>query len=127
VALAVTDIPLGMTPTFSPATVAASSGTTTVTLTVTLPGKSANERPRGPFGGGALPVALGLILLPIAGRLRNGRARLSRLAALSALGAALALGFTGCGGSLTSQEFSFNVVANSGALSHSVTAHLTVK
>jgi hypothetical protein len=127
VTLAVPDTPLGMTPTFSPATVTASSGTTTVTLEVTLPSKSANERLRGPFGGGALPVALGLILLPFASRLRKARLRLSRLAMLVALSAALTLGFTGCGASLSPQNLSFTVTAASGSLSHSVRAQLTVK
>jgi hypothetical protein len=125
--LAVPDTPLGMTPTFTPATVAASAGATTVTLEVTLPSKGANEPPRGPFGGGALPAALGLILLPFSGRLRKGRSRLSRLAVLAALSAALALGFTGCGAKLSSQTLSFTVTAASGSLSHSVTAQITVK
>jgi hypothetical protein len=46
---------------------------------------------------------------------------------LAALSAALALGIMGCGAKLSSENFSFNVTAASGSLSHSVTAHLTVK
>jgi hypothetical protein len=125
--LTVPDIPLGMTATFTPITVAASSGATTVTLEVTLPSKSANEPPRGPFGGGALPLALGLVLLPFTSRLRKAQSHSSRLAVLVALSAALALGFTGCGAKLSSENLSFTVTASSGSLSHSVTAHLTVK
>ncbi len=127
VSLAAPNIPVGMTPAFTPATVAASSGTTTVTLEVALPSQSANEPPRGPLGGGAMPVALGLILLPFASRLRKARPRLSRLAMLVALSAALAMGFTGCGANLSPQNLSFTVTAASGSLSHSVTAQLTVK
>jgi hypothetical protein len=127
VSLAVANTPLGMTPTFTPATVAASSGTTTVTLEVALPSQSSNDLPRGPFGGGSMPVALGLILLPFARRLRKAGPRLSRLAMLVALSAALALGLTGCGAKLSPQNLSFTVTAASGSLTHSVTAQLTVK
>jgi hypothetical protein len=127
VTLGVTDPPLGMTTSFSPPTVAAGSGTTTVTLKVNLPAKAANERRGGPLGRGAIAVALGLILLPIAGRLRKARARLWRLGILVLLSPALMTGATGCGGLLGAQDFSFTVAANSGALSHTVTAKLTVK
>ncbi len=128
VALAAVGTPLGTTATFSPSSVAASSGATTVTLTLRLPGNAALERPRSPFGGGVLPVALGLVLLPFRKRLRKGRAQLARLAVLAVTGAVLALGFTGCGSSkFTPQNLSFTVTAASGSLSHSVTAQLTVQ
>ena len=128
VSLTVGGAPLGATASFSPATVEASSGATSVTLSVKLPGNAALERPRSPFGGGAIPIALGLLLLPFAGRLRKGRAHLMRLAALAAIGAALALGLTGCGGAkLSPQNLSFTVTAASGSLTHSVTAQLTIK
>ena len=127
VTLSARGIPPGATATFSPATVTANSGTTTVMLTIALPGSSANERPRGPFGGGPLLVALGLVLLPFIGRLRKGRVHLARLAVLVVIGAALAVGFTGCGGKLAPQNFSFTVTAASGSLSHSLTPQLTVQ
>ena len=101
---------------------------TAVTLELNLPANAVNERPRGPFSAGALPLALGLILLPFAGRLRKGRQRLSRLAMLVLLSALLAAGFTGCGGaSLSPQNFLFTVNATSGSLTHSVGAQLTVQ
>ena len=78
------------------------------------------------LGGGALPVALGLILLPFAG-VRRRRSGLTGWVVLAALSATLALGILGCGAKLSSENFSFNVTATSGSLSHSVTAHLTVK
>jgi hypothetical protein len=127
VTLSASNLPLGMTASFSPVTITAGSATTTVTMTITLPGKSANERPRGPFGGGALPVALGLIVLPFARRMRKTRARLVRLVVLLAMGAALAVGFTGCGAKTSPQSFSFSVTAASGSLSHSLTPGLTVE
>jgi hypothetical protein len=128
VTLAAAAMPLGASASFSPSSVSASSGATTVTLTLKLPGSAALERPRSPFGGGALPVALGLLLLPFTRRLRKARANLARLAVLAVLGAALALGFTGCGGAkLSPQNLSFTVTGASGSLSHSVTAQVTVK
>jgi hypothetical protein len=127
VTLAVPNVPAGMATIFSPATLAAGSGTATVTLEVTLPEASAVERSRGPLGGGALPVALGLILLPFAGGMSRRRAGLTRLVAVAALSAALAVGMMGCGAKLSAENFSLTVTAASGSLSHSVTAQLTVK
>jgi hypothetical protein len=42
------------------------------------------------------------------------------------MGAALAVGFMGCGVKITPQNFSFSVTATSGSLSHSLTPQLTV-
>jgi len=127
VTLTASNLPLGMTASFSPATIAAGSAATTVTMTITLPGKAANERSRSPFGGGALPVALGLILLPFAGRMRKAHARLVRLMVLLVIGAAVAVGFSGCGAKTSPQSFSFSVTAASGTLSHSLSPGLTVE
>jgi hypothetical protein len=127
VTLTASNLPLGMTASFSPATIPAGSAATTVTMTITLPGKAANERPRSPFGGGALPVVLGLILLPVAGRMRKARALLARLMVLLVIGAALAVGFTGCGAKTSPQSFTFSVTAASGSLSHSLAPGLTVE
>ncbi len=127
VTLSASNLPLGMTASFSPATISGGAPSTIVTVTITLPGKAVNERPRSPFGGGALPVALGLTLLPFVRRMRKARARLVRLVVLLAFGAALAVGFTGCGAKTSSQKFSFSVTAASGALSHSLTPGLTVE
>jgi hypothetical protein len=128
VTLSASNLPLAMTASFSPATVTSGSTATVVAMTITLPGsKAANERPRNPFGSRALPVVLGLALLPFAGRLRRGRARLARLAVLFAIGAALAAGFTGCDAKTSPQSFSFTITAASGSLSHSLTPGLTVE
>jgi hypothetical protein len=127
VTLDVPNVPVGMSAIFAPATLAAGSGSATVTLEVTLPEASTIERPHGPLGGSALPVVLGLILLPFAGRMRRGRAGLTRFVVVATLSAALALGMMGCGAKLSSESFSFTVTAASGSLSHSVAAQLTVK
>jgi hypothetical protein len=73
-------------------------------------------------------VALGLILLPFAGRLRNSAYRWRRLTVLVLAGAALAVGLTGClFTSATPQPFSLTVTAASGPLSHSTTVKLIVQ
>jgi hypothetical protein len=130
ITLSAPNIPLGMAPTFSPNTVAAGSGATTVTLEVALPDKSSDKRSAVRLGGVLLPVVLGFILLPFAGTMRGGRAgltNLTKLMVLATLSATLALGMMGCGAKLSSEDFSFSVTAASGSLSHSVTANLTVK
>jgi len=127
VSLEAVNLPLGMKVAFTPDTVSANSGTTTISVDLNLPGNAVSERPRGPFGGPAWPIALGLVLLPFMRRLRSARARIALLSLLLVLGAALAAGITGCGGILSQQSFTFTVTANSGSLAHSVTAQLTVK
>jgi uncharacterized lipoprotein YehR (DUF1307 family) len=59
--------------------------------------------------------------------MRKARARLARLMVLLVIGAALAVGFTGCGAKASPQSFSFSVTAVSGTLSHSLTPGLTVE
>ena len=124
----VAGLPTGMTAAFSPATVAANSATTDVLLQVRPPGQTALQTARRPIGGSSLPVALGLILLPFAGRLRNSAYRWRRLTVLVLAGAALAVGLTGClFTSATPQPFSLTVTAASGPLSHSTTVKLIVQ
>jgi len=126
--MSVTGTPLGVTPVFTPATVPASSGTTQVTLQMESPAQLARQQPRRPFGGGALPVALGLVLLPFAGLMRKRASGWSRMAVLALIGVALAVGVSGCGTVvLTSQTSNVTITATSGSLSHSVTTGLTVQ
>ena len=73
VSLSASELPLDATATFSPATVSANSAATTVTLQLKMPGSAAVQRPRGLFGNPGIPVALGLVLLPFAGRWRRLR------------------------------------------------------
>jgi hypothetical protein len=125
--MSLTGLPPGMTSLFTPPVVAAGSSTTNVILQVFLPGKSAMQSPRGPFGGGSLPVALGLILLPLAGRLRKAAHRFRKVALLALAGAALAVGISGCQLTFTPQSFPLTVTATSGTLSHSTTVTIIVQ
>jgi sugar lactone lactonase YvrE len=136
ITFSVTGLPPGATATFSPATVAAGAGTTTVTMTVTLASQSAVTPLGRLFGGGALPVALGLILLPFAGRMRRAPWRWSGMVFLIALSLAVAAGVAGCGGSSssngsspapTAKGYLLTITATSGSLSHSATVNLTVE
>jgi hypothetical protein len=133
VSLTATGLPLGLTAVFTPATVAANSTATDVTLQVGPPGKAAVQPPRRPFRGSALPLALGLIILPVsfglpfAGRLRKHAYGWYGLAALALASAALAVGLTGCGVNLTPQSSTLTITAASGSLSHSITVNLTVE
>jgi hypothetical protein len=120
-------LPPGMTSSFSTPVVAAGSSTTNLVLQVSLPGKSAMQPPRGPFGGGSLPVTLGLILLPLASKMRKAAHRFRKMALLALAGAALAVGMTGCQITYTPQSFPLTVTATSGTLSHSITVNIIVQ
>jgi len=126
--LAVTGLSLGSTATFSPSTITGGSGTTTVTLHVQLPGNAALEQPN-PFGRTSLPLALSLVLLPFARRLRKSVRRFGSLAVFALLAIALAVGINGCGSNpkLKSQAYTLTVTAAAGALQHATTVSLTVQ
>ncbi|MGD0629008.1 MAG: Ig-like domain repeat protein [Terracidiphilus sp.] len=126
--MSVSGLPLRVAGVFTPATVPANSGATPVVLQVTSLNFVAMYSSRGPFGGGALPMALGLILLPFAGMLRKAAHGWNRLVLLGLIGAALAVGLTGCNRvTLTPHTYSITITAAAGPLSHSVTASLTVQ
>ena len=100
--LSATGLPTGATATFSPATIAASSAVTPVTLTIQTSSQTArNEKPSS--GGPFAPVALGFLLLPLAGmksvrrRLRQ-MPRLTVALAITVLSLGAVLGLSGCGG-----------------------------
>jgi hypothetical protein len=127
VSFSVTGIAQEATVVFSPATVPVNSRSTTVMLQV-KPISLAAARPQsGPFGKGSLPVALGLLLLPFAGRLRKAPSRWFRMAVFAVASAALAAGSTGCGFTYTPQNFSITITAASGSLSHATAVKLTVE
>jgi hypothetical protein len=114
---------------FSPAAVAANSGSTTITLKVNTPALASTQLERSPLGNGVIPMALGLVLLPFASRLRKVRQRWIPMVLLSIAGAAFALGLTGCGGGVTytPRSFTITVAATSGNLSHATTVKINVK
>jgi hypothetical protein len=130
----VAGLPTSATATFLPATVQAGAGATTVTMTVILPASAESQPTPKPFDGGSLAIALGLILLPFAARLRKARRRLSRLACLVVLalaGLSLATGLTACGGSSNPssapQTYTLTVTGTTGSLSNTFTVTLTVE
>ena len=127
--LSVAGLSVGATAAFSPANITAGSGAITVTLQVQLPGKAALEPQGKPFGRGALPLMLSLILLPFAARLRKSGKRLRKLAVLALVAAAMAVGLNGCGGpaKLNPNSYSLTVTAASGGLSHTTNLSLTVQ
>jgi hypothetical protein len=129
VTMSVAGTPLGVTPVFTPGTVTANSGVTPVTLQMKSPDQLGSRRPMlGPFGGGRLPVALGIFLLPFAALMRKTASRWSKLMVLALMSAALAVGLSGCGSVvLTPQTSTLTITATSGNLSHSITVNLTVK
>ena len=127
VSLGVSGLPAGLAVVFTPATVAAGSAATNLTLQVGPPGKAALGLQAIPFGWNTLPVALGLILLPFAGRLRKLTRRWFGVVVLALAGAILAAGVTGCGVHMTPQSSTLTITASSGPLSHTVTVTLTVQ
>jgi Bacterial Ig-like domain (group 3)/MBG domain (YGX type)/FG-GAP-like repeat len=135
VTLAISGLPEGATFTFSPATVAAGSGTQAVTLSVVTTAKAASAaRQNGPRPG-FLVMATGLLLLPwgtvytIRGRRRRPLLTLSAMTVMVLLGVA---GPSGCGGGknppsapAAAQSYNLSVTASSGVLQHSAAVTLT--
>jgi hypothetical protein len=136
IALSASGLPAGATAVFSPASVPAGSGATTVALAIQLPPAAvATQRPGGmvsrPFAR-LVPLSLALLLLPLAGRLRRGGKRLTSALLLAFAGMAAMAGVIGCGivsGSpgQKPQSYTVTVTGTSGALSHSATVTLMVE
>jgi hypothetical protein len=130
----VTGLPAGATATFSPNPVPAGAGNTTVTMTVTVPSTAEAEPLNSPLSGGALPVALGMILLPFAGRVRRMSRRLKGMVCLMVVAIAGAAFVSGCGGGSGGgsstpppQNYTLTVTGTSGSLSNNFTVTLTVE
>jgi hypothetical protein len=134
VTFTVTGLPTGATATFSPNPVPAGAGNTTVTMTVTVPSTAEAEPLNSPLSGGALPVALGMILLPFTGRVRRMSRRLKGMVFLTVVAIAGAAFVSGCGGGSGSgsstpppQNYTLTVTGTSGSLSNNFTVTLTVE
>jgi sugar lactone lactonase YvrE len=139
ITLTAAGLPTGATYTLMPATIAAGVGSTSVTLTVTSPAtlQAGNVQPQSPVQGARWPVmALALLLLPLAGRLRREGRGLSRMLLLVLLVGAGIIGaatLNGCGGEPSGyfgQEPStstITVTGTSGSLSHNASVSLTVE
>jgi hypothetical protein len=102
ITFSVTGLPTGATATFSPATIAAGSAVTPVTLTIQTATTTARNE-ESTSGNPLSPVALGFLLLPLLG-MKAARERLRQMPRLPALLLAVAvsfgavLGISGCSG-----------------------------
>jgi subtilase family serine protease len=133
ISLTASGLPAGATAIFSPASVPAGSGSTTVMLAIQAPQTlAAAQRTGGAIIGRVAPLCLALILFPLAARLRRDGKRIGRLLSALLLAMAALTVLSGCGvfsGALvhTSRTYTVTVAATSGALSHSTTFTLTVE
>lgn len=129
----VSGLPAGATATFSPSTIQPGAGPTNVTLTIAVPSTATLKPAPNPFGRESLPIALGLILLPIAAKSRKRSQLWLRLVTLAVAGLTVAGGVVACGGggssssTPTPQTYTLTVTATSGSLTQSTTLTLTVK
>jgi hypothetical protein len=104
-------------------------------LTVQLPSVTAKATP-DPLGTGPLPLALAVLLLPFAARLRKVASKLNRtvLLALLMVGSLVGLAsISGCAGSSAGffgqaqNTYVITITATSGNVQHSTTVNLTVQ
>ncbi len=134
ITLAATGLPSGATYTFAPATIPSGSGATTTVLTIQTPALTAsNNLPRGPAEHSPAPMALGLLLLPLAA-IKPARKRMQRMPRIWALllfavlGLGAATGLSGCaGGGFFSAHIvnsTITVTATSGTVQRSI--HITL-
>lgn len=135
VTFAASGLPSGATAVFSPTSIAAGSGATTVTLTIQLPQTTAMSKiPDGSLASRLAPISLALLLLPLAGKLRKTGKRLGRMLSVLLLLAGMAgMGLlSGCGSTSgffgqAQKNYTVTVTATSGTVSHSTNVNLTVE
>jgi hypothetical protein len=140
ITLTLSGLPAGATYTFSPTTIASGSSATNVTLTIQLPQNTvASDRhdgSGGKLGSRMAPIALALLLLPFAGRMRKAGRRMNRVLCVLLLlvGGMIAMaGMTGCGSSKTGyfaqtpESYTVTINAANGSLSHTSTFTLNVE
>lgn len=136
VTLEIDGLPQGTTYTFSPATIAAGSGATTVTLNVTTSGSlsAGNRIPSGaPMPRRGAPIALGVLGLIGLGAVRKHRRKMPRMlmVLLLFLGTLLPVAaLSGCAGgyfTLTPTTYSVTATGTEGTIQHSATATLVVQ
>jgi sugar lactone lactonase YvrE len=136
VTFSVSGLPPGATVSFSPASIAAGAGATSVTMTIqTAQLAAANNPPADGFLASRLaPLSLALLLLPFAAPLRKSGKRLSRLLTvllLLGVGAALA-GLSACGSGAgffgqAQKTYTVTVTATMGTVSNTSNVTLTVE
>jgi hypothetical protein len=135
VTFSATGLPPGGSITFSPSTISADGGQQTVTMTIKTTAVTAQLVPSRLVYGMA-PIALALLLWPLAGarRMRQHGRKLRKflcvvilLSSIAAIGSAL----SGCGGSIKGasnpQSYTVTIIAVSGNLQHTGTVTLNVQ
>ena len=131
VSFSITGLPVGATAAFSPASIPATGGSQTVTLTITAPSSAAMQHPSLPSPmHRETPFALACLLLIGAGSMRRFGRKLRgvSLVALLLLGGAAAAFLSGCGGaSQPSANYTLTMTATSGNIQHSATVTLTLQ
>jgi hypothetical protein len=131
VTFAASGLPAGATATFSPATISATGGAQTVTITIqTAAATALTAEP----GRKLAPLALALLFLPLLGtkKMRRQGRRISHWICLLILvgGLAASVSLTGCGGSYSAQaqkNYTVTVTATAGNLQHSFNVTLNVQ
>ena len=130
-------LPAGSTATFSPPTIAAGSGATTVTLSIHVPAQTVNamlERNRR-LNAGMSFVAFCILLLPFGGRIRRSGKRMLQVSGMVLLlvGAASFVGLAGCTApagqfsSQSAQTYTITVTTTSGSVSQTTNVTLIVE
>jgi hypothetical protein len=139
VTLSASGLPAGSTASFSPQSLAAGSNSDSATLTIVLAKQIVSNAPVNRFGARiALAFASGLLLLPFVKRKRwpnrGDGAKLAGIVLLLIAGICATLSLTACGGGGGSgyfgqqaKNFTVNVTAAAGTLSHTASATFTVE
>jgi hypothetical protein len=131
-------LPSGASYIFSPAVLAAGSGSSNPTLTIQLPPTTLAANQAGKRDSNVThklaPLALALLLLPCAGRARRAGRQMSwYVVLLMVLGFSALAGLSGCGANgsgyfgQSQHTYTVTVTGTSGQLSHSTTVKLTVQ
>jgi Bacterial Ig-like domain (group 3)/Protein of unknown function (DUF1573)/Beta-propeller repeat len=135
VTFSVSGLPSGATATFTPPTIPAGAGTTSVILTVQLPTNGASLA-RQRIGRGIAPLTLALLLLPFTRRSRAPSKKFSRALSLTLVlyAAFVPAAILGCGGgngastvSPSTANYTLTVTATSGSVSHTTSLTLIVQ
>jgi hypothetical protein len=134
VTVTVAGLPPGSTYTFTPATITAGSGTTSVTLNVqTSSSLSAQNHPPQGNSHGELPIALGMLGLVGLGSLRKMKLKMPRILVilLVLLGSLLPIAaLSGCAGgyfNLSPTTYSLTITGIEGSVQHAASATLIVQ
>lgn len=125
--------PVGTNYVFAPASIPSGASATNVTLTLTIPQQFVAEltQPQSNRGGKLpiAPLALAVLLLPLAGRMRKAGKRLVRMLSIALFviaGISTTAALSGCGAN-TKAYYEVVITAQSGSLFHSSSCDIIVK